>query len=205
MSEYCSFLQNKGREQLPRARSPLYTCTIRIEGVSSVEQTYTLTDDMVSSTTQTIVKSSVSVSLPAPPGICPVDLQLAFLKVCHAQTCGECVPCRVGLGQLENLLEDVMNNRADLETLDLIERTARNIELSADCAIGSEAARLLLAGFHGFREDYISHVTEHCCTGSFEQPIPCINLCPAHVDIPGYIALVGGGPERGRGASDPER
>ena len=84
-----------------------------------------------------------------------------------------------------------MNNRADLETLDLIERTARNIELSADCAIGSEAARLLLAGFYGFREDYISHVTEHCCTGSFEQPIPCINLCPAHVDIPGYIALVG--------------
>ena len=34
-------------------------------------------------------------------------------------------------------------------------------------------------------------MTEHCCTGSFEQPIPCINLCPAHVDIPGYIALVG--------------
>ena len=150
-----------------------------------------LTDDMVSSTTQTIVKEFGQRIIASPPGICPVDLQLAFLKVCHAQTCGKCVPCRVGLGQLENLLEDVMNNRADLETLDLIERTARNIELSADCAIGSEAARLLLAGFHGFREDYISHVTEHCCTGSFEQPIPCINLCPAHVDIPGYIALVG--------------
>ena len=107
-----------------------------------------LTDDMVSSTTQTIVKEFGQRIIASPPGICPVDLQLAFLKVCHAQTCGKCVPCRVGLGQLENLLEDVMNNRADLETLDLIERTARNIELSADCAIGSEAARLLLAGFH---------------------------------------------------------
>ena len=32
-----------------------------------------------------------------PPGVCPVDMQLAFLKVCHAQTCGKCVPCRIGL------------------------------------------------------------------------------------------------------------
>ena len=152
-----------------------------------------MTEDVASSTTETIVKEFGQRIIASPPGICPVDLQLAFLKVCHAQTCGKCVPCRVGLGQLENLLEDVLDNKADLETLQLIERTARNIELSADCAIGSEAARLLLAGFHGFKEDYISHVTEHRCIGSFEQPIPCINLCPAHVDIPGYIALVGAG------------
>lgn len=150
-----------------------------------------MTDDRASSTTKTIVKEFGQRIIASPPGICPVDLQLAFLKVCHAQTCGKCVPCRIGLGQLENLLEDVLANRADMETLRLIERTARNIEISADCAIGSEAARLLLAGFHGFYEDYISHVTQHRCIGSFEQPIPCINLCPAHVDIPGYIALVG--------------
>lgn len=30
----------------------------------------------------------------SPPGLCPVDMALAFLKVCHAQTCGKCVPCR---------------------------------------------------------------------------------------------------------------
>ena len=36
----------------------------------------------------------------SPPGICPVDLALNFLRLCHAQTCGKCVPCRIGLGQL---------------------------------------------------------------------------------------------------------
>ena len=36
----------------------------------------------------------------SPPGLCPVDMSLSFLRLCHAQTCGKCVPCRIGLGQL---------------------------------------------------------------------------------------------------------
>ena len=34
----------------------------------------------------------------SPPGLCPVDMSLAFLHLCHAQSCGKCVPCRIGLG-----------------------------------------------------------------------------------------------------------
>ncbi len=152
-----------------------------------------MNDNKAQSTVKTMMREFEQRIIASPPGVCPVDLQLAFLKVCHAQTCGKCVPCRVGLGQLENLLEQVMNNEATMETLDLIEETAKSIRDSADCAIGFEAARMVLVGFEGFREDYISHVKEKRCIGAFEQPIPCINLCPAHVDIPGYVALVGEG------------
>lgn len=120
-------------------------------------------------------------------------MQLAFLKVCHAQTCGKCVPCRIGLGVLEELLESVLNNTATMETLELIEHTAINIKNSADCAIGFESARMVLSGLEGFKEDYLSHIQNHQCTGTFEQPIPCVTLCPANVDIPGYIALAGAG------------
>ncbi len=88
----------------------------------------------------------------SPPGLCPVDLQLSFLKMCHAQTCGKCVPCRVGLGQLQNLMEDVLAGKATLKTLDLIRDTASDIVDSADCAIGYEAAHMVLAGLEGFRE-----------------------------------------------------
>ena len=52
---------------------------------------------------------------------------------------------------------------------------------------------MVLVGLDGLREDYLSHVREYRCSGSFEQPIPCIDQCPAHVDIPGYIALTGAG------------
>ena len=60
----------------------------------------------------------------SPPGLCPVDISLGFLKLCHAQTCGKCAPCRIGLGQLANLMDDVLSERATLETIDRIERTA---------------------------------------------------------------------------------
>ncbi len=152
-----------------------------------------VSNDRVNSTVESLMTEFTQRIIANPPGICPVDMQLSFLKVCHAQTCGKCVPCRVGLGVLEDLLESVINHTATMETLELIEHTATNIKNSADCAIGFEAARMVLSGLEGFREDYISHIENHRCTGSYEQPIPCVTLCPANVDIPGYVALAGAG------------
>lgn len=126
----------------------------------------------------------------SPPGLCPVDMASAFLKLCHAQTCGKCVPCRIGLGQLQLLLEDVLEGRASFSTIDLIEKTAQNIAWSADCAIGYEAAKMVLKGVQGFRDDYEEHILYGRCTASLNQPVPCVSMCPANVDIPGYIALV---------------
>ncbi len=129
----------------------------------------------------------------SPPGLCPVDLAAAFLKMCHAQTCGKCVPCRIGLRQLELLIEDVLEGRATMDTLTMIERTAQVISDSADCAIGYEAANMVLKGIRGFRDDYVSHVKTGRCLCNLDQPVPCVAQCPAGVDIPGYIALVGPG------------
>ncbi|MEG1972472.1 MAG: NAD(P)-binding protein, partial [Oscillospiraceae bacterium] len=115
------------------------------------------------------------------------------LELCHAQTCGKCVPCRVGLGQLKNLITDVLEGRATMDTLELIEETARSIMDSADCAIGYEAANMVYKGVIGFRDDYEEHIKEGRCTCTYKHPVPCVALCPAEVDIPGYIALVGEG------------
>lgn len=129
----------------------------------------------------------------SPPGLCPVDMLAAFLKTSHAQSCGKCVPCRIGLGQLEKLLDDVLDGRASMEDLATIERTARAVALSADCAIGYEAAEMVLKGLAGFREDFVAHITENRCLSHLEQPVPCVAMCPAGVDVPGYIALVAEG------------
>lgn len=126
----------------------------------------------------------------SPPGICPVDLALNFLRLCHAQTCGKCVPCRIGLGQLATYLENVLDGRATMATLGEIERLAKDIEISADCAIGTEAARMVLRGLDGFRDEYVAHIQTGNCTYHINQPVPCVALCPAGVDIPGYIALI---------------
>ena len=126
----------------------------------------------------------------SPPGLCPVDLASAFLKLCHAQSCGKCVPCRVGLGQLQKLMDQVLDGEADISVIDLIEKTARNIFYSADCAIGYEAARMVLKGIRGFRDDFEEHILRGRCKFELNQPVPCMSQCPAGVDIPGYVALV---------------
>ncbi|MFY9198168.1 MAG: NAD(P)-binding protein [Acutalibacteraceae bacterium] len=127
----------------------------------------------------------------SPPGLCPIDLSLSFLNLCHAQTCGKCVPCRVGLAQLSALITDVLDGNATIDTINLIEKTARVVKNSSDCAIGREAAEMVLRGVIGFRDDYIEHIERHRCLCSLNQPVPCVALCPAQVDIPGYIALIG--------------
>ncbi|MCI2208189.1 MAG: NAD(P)-binding protein [Atopobiaceae bacterium] len=121
---------------------------------------------------------------------CPVEFTAAYVEMCKTQSCGKCTPCRVGLGVLHDLLEDVLENRADEETLTLIERTAETIYLSADCAIGYEAGQMALTAIRGFRDDFEHHVQKHACGFTQSQLVPCVSGCPAGVDIPGYISLV---------------
>ncbi len=129
----------------------------------------------------------------SPPGLCPIDMSRAFLELCHAQTCGKCTPCRIGLGQLKALITDVLEGRASLATIDLIEETAVSVMESSDCAIGYEAANMVYKGVKGYRDAYVSHVVEGHCTCHYKHPVPCVALCPAAVDIPGYIALTHAG------------
>lgn len=129
----------------------------------------------------------------SPPGLCPIDLMASFVKMSHAQTCGKCSPCRIGLGQLVDLLEEVLDGKATMSTLDLIEKTASAVYYTSDCAIGYEAADMVLRGIEGFKEDFEEHILRGRCVAALDQAIPCISLCPAGVDVPGYIALISEG------------
>ena len=126
-----------------------------------------------------------------PPGVCPIAVQLAFLQCARSQTCGKCVPCRDGLEQLEKMMLRILEGRADMDTFRDMTALGRMIRDSSDCAIGYEAARVVLEGTEQFREEYLSHIQYHSCQAGVGQKVPCISDCPAHVDIPGYIALIG--------------
>jgi NADPH-dependent glutamate synthase beta subunit-like oxidoreductase len=126
-------------------------------------------------------------------GICPVDFLLNFVRLCHSQSCGKCVPCRVGLRQISRMLEDIRDGVADEETIDRIKTTAKSIYDTADCAIGYETAAKVIKGVDGFRADLEAHVKRGRCLYGLEQAIPCTAVCPAHVDVPGYIALIKAG------------
>ena len=128
-----------------------------------------------------------------PPGLCPVDMTLNFLNLCQAQTCGKCVPCRIGLDQLSLMIREVLDGNPDPDILDRIKTTAQVVVDSADCAIGIDAGQLVLNALIAFRADFEEHVKTGRCLGGMEDAIPCVAKCPAAVDIPGYVALVNEG------------
>jgi len=128
-----------------------------------------------------------------PPGLCPVDMTLNFLNLCQAQTCGKCVPCRIGLDQLSRMIREVLDGEPDADILDRIKTTAQVVVDSADCAIGMDAGQLVLNALVAFRDDFEEHVNTGRCLGGLEDAVPCVAKCPAGVDIPGYVALVNEG------------
>ena len=125
-------------------------------------------------------------------GICPADMSCSFVSLCAAQSCGKCVPCRIGLAQMQNLIKKILDGDGSLGTVDLLERTARTVATSADCVIGSQAGELVLTSVRAFKDDYLSHIENGQCL-SCGHAVPCSEMCPARVDIPGYIALVNAG------------
>ncbi len=128
-----------------------------------------------------------------PPGTCPIAVQAALLRASAAQTCGKCVPCRDGLPQLASLLDQVVRCEANAQTLERVRELATMVRDASDCAIGYQGAQDVLDGLEAFSAEYASHIEAHRCGEALGQKVPCEALCPAHVDVPGYIALVAAG------------
>ena len=128
-----------------------------------------------------------------PPGMCPLAVQLTMLQTSGAQTCGKCVPCRDGIPQLAAMLKRVVDCDADEGVLEGLRALAEMIRDTSDCAIGYEAARSVLEGLDTFADEYASHLRDRSCQEGVGQTVPCETLCPAHVDVPAYIALTAAG------------
>lgn len=126
-------------------------------------------------------------------GTCPVDMTRALVGVAHAQSCGKCTPCRVGLGAMTDMLEQIIGGTAEPETIDRLEDLAEQIRVSSDCAVGYQAAEQVLMSLKAFRDDFEYHTETGRCLRSASQGVPCVVSCPAHVDIPGYISLTAAG------------
>lgn len=163
-----------------------------------MERLFIKSQDFAQKTVEGLYKDFERRIAASPPGQCPADLTASFLRMCHSQSCGKCTPRRVGLGQLQLILDKIldMDREASMDDLNLLQSTAEAISVSADCAIGTEAAKMVLRGINGYREDFESHIINHTCSEtirSHAQPVPCVAMCPAGVDVPGYITLLKAG------------
>ena len=125
-----------------------------------------------------------------PPGICPLALYRSILQMSMNQSCGKCIPCRDGLREVDRLLGSILSGDATDQTLSEMETLCRTISDTADCAVGVVAATTVLDSLREFPDEYESHLKYRRCTEPAAQTVPCMTLCPAHVDVPAYIALI---------------
>jgi len=86
------------------------------------------------------------------------------------------------------ILENIEKCTADADCVDTLMRLLETAAASADCAVGYAAADAIRGAVDAIMDDIQSHIRNKHCVAEFES-VPCMGGCPAHVDIPGYIAL----------------
>ena len=94
---------------------------------------------------------------------CIVKIARFFMQFIQNESCGKCVPCREGTKQMLALLDDIIEGRATMETLDLLEQTAAAVELGSLCGLGKTAPNPVLSTIKYFREEYLDHVIRKTC------------------------------------------
>ncbi|MGI6038983.1 MAG: NADH-quinone oxidoreductase subunit NuoF [Clostridiales bacterium] len=94
---------------------------------------------------------------------CMVDIAKFFLQFTVDESCGKCVPCRVGMYRLHELLEKITSGNGTLEDIDLIEELCYHIKENSLCGLGQTAPNPVLSTLEHFRDEYVAHVTEKRC------------------------------------------
>jgi NADH-quinone oxidoreductase subunit F len=94
---------------------------------------------------------------------CMVDVARYFLRFLQDESCGKCVPCRVGVGRMLEIVTDVAEGRGRPEQLPLLEELAETVAETSLCALGKTAPNPVLSTLRYFREEYDAHVLEHRC------------------------------------------
>ena len=94
---------------------------------------------------------------------CMVDVARYFLAFLQDESCGKCVPCRLGVDRMLEIVTDITEGRGRPEQLELLEELGETVRETALCGLGKTAPNPVLSTLHYFREEYEAHVRERRC------------------------------------------
>lgn len=128
-----------------------------------------------------------------PPGLVPLRHSFPCSRPARLKRAASACRAAMACPSLPRWCAAFSTARATAADLDRARVLAEMIRDASDCAIGYEAAAQFLAGLKAHADEYASHIENRACTEGTEQKVPCEALCPAHVNVPAYIALVAAG------------
>jgi bidirectional [NiFe] hydrogenase diaphorase subunit len=94
---------------------------------------------------------------------CMVDVAKYFMDFCRDESCGKCVPCRVGTTQLWMLLDLITRGRATMADLERLERLAGVVQRTSFCGLGQGAPNPIFSTLRYFRDEYLAHIVDKRC------------------------------------------
>jgi NADP-reducing hydrogenase subunit HndC len=94
---------------------------------------------------------------------CMVDIAKFFLRFTVDESCGKCVPCRIGTKRMLEILEKITSGKGTLQDIENLKALAHSIRASALCGLGQTAPNPVLSTLRYFEDEYMAHVKEKRC------------------------------------------
>jgi NADH-quinone oxidoreductase subunit F len=125
---------------------------------------------------------------------CMVDMSRFFLDFVQDESCGKCTPCRIGTKRMLEILDRICEGRGQEGDIERLEELGAMIKDTALCGLGQTAPNPVLSAIRHFRHEFVEHIRDKKCRAGVCPELvraPCQNACPAGVDVPGYVSLIG--------------
>jgi NADH:ubiquinone oxidoreductase subunit F (NADH-binding)/(2Fe-2S) ferredoxin/Pyruvate/2-oxoacid:ferredoxin oxidoreductase delta subunit len=94
---------------------------------------------------------------------CMVNIAKYFLAFTQLESCGKCVPCRIGTKRLLEILERITKGLGREGDIELLERLSKDIKSASLCGLGQTAPNPVLSTLNYFRDEYEAHIRDKKC------------------------------------------
>jgi len=124
---------------------------------------------------------------------CMVDMARYFLTFTHSESCGKCLPCRLGTKQMLQILEDICGGKGQPEDIARLEDLAQAMQKASLCGLGQTSPNPVRTTMRYFLPEYEAHIREKRCPATVCAALftsPCRHTCPVGMDIPAYVSLI---------------
>ena len=109
---------------------------------------------------------------------CMVDVAKYFLTFLQDESCGKCVPCRLGIDRMLEIITDFTEGRGTPEQILLLEDLADTVSETSLCALGKTAVNPVLSTLRYFREEYDAHINKQQCPAGVCQALITYSIDP---------------------------
>jgi len=130
---------------------------------------------------------------------CMVEVARFFLSFTQAESCGKCVPCRMGTRQMLEILTRITEGKGRDDDVDTLLTIATTVKECSLCGLGQTSPNPVLSTVKYFRDEYDAHTKEKKCPAAACDALmisPCQHTCPVGINIPKYIAHIAVGEYR---------